>query len=158
VWYASETNENASGQVPVHRLGWCTKSSALDIQSSFYKHTTMNASAPKDQALSLPTPSTSRLDELLHMQSVDMVTIYQPPNPFDNNAALWLKHLPQGCTIPQLIQAISSVGPIGRILLGSSLREGRLGCSDIGNSRQRWTARLCPRLLDVLARGVASRF
>lgn len=61
-------------------------------------------------------PSISQPDELIRMQSVDMDSIYQLRNPSDNNAALWVKNLPPGCTIRQLIRAITSVGPTGRIL------------------------------------------
>lgn len=82
----------------------------------------------------LPTPSISQLDELIRIQDINMDSIYQLRNPSDNNAALWVKNLPQGCTIRQLIRAITSVGPTGRILFSRILPPERHG--------QQWAAKV----------------
>ncbi|KUI60139.1 hypothetical protein VP1G_07372 [Cytospora mali] len=46
----------------------------------------------------------------------------EPDDPFDQNAALWLNHLPRDCTVRQLIRAIISIGPTGRILFCKIVR------------------------------------
>lgn len=63
-----------------------------------------------------------------------MDSTYQLRNPSNNNAALWIKNLPEGCTIPQLIRAITSIGPTGRILFSKILRPERPG--------QQWAAKV----------------
>ncbi|KAK7743929.1 hypothetical protein SLS53_003951 [Cytospora paraplurivora] len=45
-----------------------------------------------------------------------------PDDPFEQNAALWLTYLPPNCTVRQLIRAIISVGPTGRILFCKIVR------------------------------------
>lgn len=47
---------------------------------------------------------------------------HEPDDPFEQNAALWLTHLPTDCTVRQLIRAIISVGPTGRILFCKIVR------------------------------------
>lgn len=64
----------------------------------------------------LQNPSISQPDEHIRMPAIAMDSTYLLRNPSDNNAALWVKNLPPGCTIRQLIRAITSVGPTGRIL------------------------------------------
>lgn len=76
-------------------------------------------------------PPISQPDEL---QSVTMDSTYQLRNPSDNNAALWVKNLPPGCTIHQLIRAIISVGPTGRILFSKIVPPSRPG--------QQWAAKV----------------
>lgn len=83
---------------------------------------------------SLPITSISQPDELVRMQNINMDSIYQLRNPSDNNAALWVKNLPRGCTIRQLIRAIISVGPTGRILFSKILAPERAG--------QQWAAKV----------------
>lgn len=63
-----------------------------------------------------PNRSIYQPDELIRTQGVNMDSNYLLRNPSDNNAALWVKNLPPGCTIRQLIRGITSVGPTGRIL------------------------------------------
>ncbi|ROW16422.1 hypothetical protein VPNG_02826 [Cytospora leucostoma] len=46
----------------------------------------------------------------------------EPDDQFEQNAALWLTHLPPDCTVRQLIRAIISVGPTGRILFCKIVR------------------------------------
>lgn len=83
---------------------------------------------------SLPIPSISQPGELTRMQDINMDSIHQLRNPSDNNAALWVKNLPPGCTIRQLIRAITSVGPTGRILFSKILPPERPG--------QQWAAKV----------------
>lgn len=47
---------------------------------------------------------------------------HEPNDPLYNNAALWLNNLPPDCTVRQLIRAIISVGPTGRILFCKIVR------------------------------------
>ncbi|ROW10274.1 hypothetical protein VMCG_01921 [Cytospora schulzeri] len=60
---------------------------------------------PQTQTIGLSTPQSSITDN-----------DHEPNDPFRHNAALWLTNLPPNCTIRQLIRAIISVGPTGRIL------------------------------------------
>lgn len=69
--------------------------------------------------------STSQSDALIKAQDVYVDSTYQLRNPSATNAALWVKNLPQGCTIQQLIRAITSVGPTGRILFSKVIPPDR---------------------------------
>lgn len=71
----------------------------------------MNFFAPSQQ-----TPSTPQPDALTNMQGVEINSNYQVENPEANNAALWVKNIPPGCTIRKLLRGITSVGPTGRIM------------------------------------------
>ncbi|KUI74463.1 Protein sex-lethal [Cytospora mali] len=76
----------------------------------------------------------------------------EPDDPFNQNAALWLNHLPRDCTVRQLIRAIISIGPTGRILFCKIVRPYLPGHS--------WAAKIvfatrqeAQRLLDVSRSG-----
>lgn len=69
--------------------------------------------------------STSQSDALIGVQGINMNSTYQIRNPSATNAALWIKNLPPGCTVRQLIRAITSVGPTGRILFSKIIPPDR---------------------------------
>lgn len=91
----------------------------------------MESAAGTQNAVGVPAPSIFQPDDLTLLESVNNDHNYQPHNPFDRNAALWLTYLPLGCTVRRLIRAITSIGPTGRILFTRLLPPNRpqRGCA-----------------------------
>ncbi|KAL1872352.1 hypothetical protein Daus18300_004322 [Diaporthe australafricana] len=92
----------------------------------------MESAAGNENAAGVPAPSIFQPGDLTLPQSFNNEQLYQlQKKPFNSNAALWLTHIPSGCTIRELIRAIISVGPTGRILFTRLLPPKQLerGCA-----------------------------
>lgn len=94
----------------------------------------MDPSASKQPTRTLPTSSILPQGDFTNLHTINMDNDFQPHNPLDHNAALWLKNVPPGCTIRDLIRAITSVGPTGRILYTKIMPPERLN--------QTWAAKV----------------